>query len=89
VSVELDEIGGRAGVDGRDVVEERSELGAALAAMKALSEDQRTLMALVVLDGRSYKEAAEILDIPIGSVMSRLARARQAIDRKLNGGSGR
>jgi RNA polymerase sigma-70 factor (ECF subfamily) len=89
VAVELDEIGGRAGVDGREVVEERSELGAALAAMRELSEDQRTLMALVVLDGRSYKEAAEILDIPIGSVMSRLARARQAIDRKLNGGSGR
>jgi RNA polymerase sigma-70 factor (ECF subfamily) len=43
------------------------------------------VLALVVIDGRSYREAAEVLDIPIGTVMSRLARARHAIDIAVNG----
>jgi RNA polymerase sigma-70 factor (ECF subfamily) len=73
------------GIDGRLVVEQRSELDAAIAAIFSLSEDQRALMALIAIDGLSYREAADILDIPIGSVMSRLARARDAIDRRLNG----
>ena len=38
------------------------------------------LLALVVLDGMSYRDAAETLAIPIGTVMSRIARARRAID---------
>jgi RNA polymerase sigma-70 factor (ECF subfamily) len=53
--------------------------------MAALSEEQRMVMTLVVLDGRSYRETAEFLDIPIGSVMSRLARARAAVDAQLRG----
>ena len=36
-------------------------------------------LALVVLDGMSYKDAAQTLDIPIGPVMSRLARARRLL----------
>ncbi len=89
VAVDMDAIAERAGEDGRVTVEQRSELAAAVDAMSHLSDDQRALIALVVVDGRSYKEAAEILDIPIGSVMSRLARARQAIDARLNGGERR
>ena len=85
VAVDLDAIAERAGEDGRVTVEQRSELAAAVDAMNALSEDQRALIALVVVDGRSYREAADMLEIPIGSVMSRLARARQAIDARLNG----
>jgi RNA polymerase sigma-70 factor, ECF subfamily len=42
------------------------------------------LLALVVLDGKSYKEASDILDIPMGTVMSRLSRARRAIDASVN-----
>ena len=42
----------------------------------ALPEAQRTAVVLVYVEGYSYKEAAELLDIPIGTVMSRLAAAR-------------
>jgi RNA polymerase sigma-70 factor (ECF subfamily) len=73
------------GTDGRLVIEQRSELDAAIAAISLLSDDQRALMVLIAFDGLSYREAADILDIPIGSVMSRLARARDAIDLRLNG----
>jgi RNA polymerase sigma-70 factor (ECF subfamily) len=47
--------------------------------MKGLSGDQQVLIALVCVDGLSYREAAEVLRLPIGTVMSRLARARQAL----------
>lgn len=85
ITIDIDEAVSLAGDDGRVVVEGRSDLNRARAAMAALPDEQRVLMALVVLDGRSYKEAAEILDIPIGTVMSRIARARQSIDRALHG----
>ena len=42
----------------------------------ALPEAQRTTVVLVYVEGYSYKEAADMLDIPIGTVMSRLAAAR-------------
>ncbi|MDR6208093.1 RNA polymerase sigma factor [Paraburkholderia graminis] len=45
-----------------------------IAAVDALSETQRTVMLLVAIEGFSYREAASVLDIPIGRVMSRLAR---------------
>lgn len=48
-------------------------------AMESLSESQRTILYLVGVDGCSYKEAAELLDLPIGTVMSRLARARKQL----------
>ncbi len=72
------------GDDGRQIVEGRSELARARAAMATLPEEQRAALALVVLDGQSYAEAAQILEIPIGTIMSRIARARAAIDRQLN-----
>lgn len=45
-------------------------------ALNALSEKQRTIIILREIDGRSYEEIAEILDIQIGTVMSRLHYAR-------------
>ncbi len=45
-------------------------------AIAELPEEQRAVMALVAIEGYSYKEAAEILETPIGTIMSRLARAR-------------
>lgn len=65
-----------AGEDGREIVETREELRLAREAFAALPEDQRAVVALVVLEGFSYAGAAEALDVPIGTVMSRLSRAR-------------
>jgi RNA polymerase sigma-70 factor, ECF subfamily len=80
ISVDIDDVHAIAGDDGVQIVEGRSDLAKARDAMDALPDDQRALMALIVIDGQSYKQAAEILDIPIGTVMSRLARARRTID---------
>ena len=53
-----------------------------VASVEALPEAQRLVMMLVAVEGMSYREAANVLDIPIGTVMSRLARARLAIGEK-------
>jgi RNA polymerase sigma-70 factor (ECF subfamily) len=42
----------------------------------ALPEEQRAVLLLICVEGLAYKEAAEVLDLPVGTVMSRLARAR-------------
>ena len=47
--------------------------------MRELPEDQRAVLVLVAVEGYSYKEAAELLDIPVGTVMSRLSRARKTL----------
>ena len=47
--------------------------------LQALSEDQRQVLLLVGLEGMSYAETADLLDIPIGTVMSRLARGRERL----------
>ena len=48
-------------------------------AMSKLPDDQRVAIALVLVEGMSYKEAAEVLEIPIGTLTSRLARGRTAL----------
>jgi RNA polymerase sigma-70 factor (ECF subfamily) len=68
-----------AGTDGRDVAESKMMLGQVTAAMAKLPADQRALIALVCIDGLSYKQTAEVMNIPIGTVMSRLARARRGL----------
>jgi RNA polymerase sigma-70 factor, ECF subfamily len=85
VEVDVDVLETVSGDDGRQILEGRSDLECARQAINALSDDQRALVALVIIDGQSYKQAAEILDIPIGTVMSRIARARHAIDTFVNG----
>jgi RNA polymerase sigma-70 factor, ECF subfamily len=52
-------------------------------AIDSLPENFRMPVVLADVDGFSYKEIAEILDIPIGTVMSRLHRGRKALQRKL------
>lgn len=64
------------GEDGRQVVERRSEMRAVRDALMQLPDDQRAVLMLVTVDGLSYQEAASALGIPMGTVMSRLARAR-------------
>lgn len=56
-----------------------------LEAFEQLNTEQRALLLWVSVEGLSYKEVAEILDVPIGTVMSRLSRARQAL-RQLSDG---
>ena len=50
-----------------------------IGAVEKLPDAQRTVMLLVAVEGLSYREAATVLDVPIGTVMSRLARARLTI----------
>jgi RNA polymerase sigma-70 factor (ECF subfamily) len=54
-------------------------------ALTSLVDDQRTALLLVVLEGLSYREVAEVQGVPIGTVMSRLARARAQIKAYLDG----
>ena len=54
-------------------------------ALATLVEDQRAALLLVVLEGLSYREVAEVQGVPIGTVMSRLARARAHIKAFLDG----
>ena len=54
-------------------------------ALATLVDDQRTALLLVVLEGLSYREVAEVQGVPIGTVMSRLARARAQIKSFLGG----
>jgi RNA polymerase sigma-70 factor (ECF subfamily) len=49
------------------------------AAIDKLPEEQRLAVALVLVEGLSYKDAAEVLEIPIGTLTSRLARGRAAL----------
>jgi RNA polymerase sigma factor (sigma-70 family) len=56
-----------------------------LQAFERLNTEQRALLLWISVEGLSYKEVAEILDVPIGTVMSRLSRARQAL-RQLSDG---
>ena len=52
-------------------------------AMNELPPEQREVVALVLVEGLSYREAAELLDLPMGTLTSRLSRARQALVRTL------
>ncbi|MEL7462651.1 MAG: RNA polymerase sigma factor [Pseudomonadota bacterium] len=58
---------------------DRLMLSAVHAAMAALPDEQRAVLSLVAIEGLSYREASEALDVPIGTVMSRLARAREKL----------
>jgi RNA polymerase sigma-70 factor (ECF subfamily) len=64
---------------GVDSMETASEMLSVQSAMARLPEDQRIAVGLVLVEGLPYKEAAEVLDIPIGTLTSRLARGREAL----------
>jgi RNA polymerase sigma-70 factor, ECF subfamily len=78
----LTELRGR-GADAREgpaeVVVERIPDEAVVAALAALSDDHRDVIHAVDVDGLSYREAADLLGVPIGTVMSRLHRARHRV----------
>lgn len=66
-------------VDGQRVADTAIAVGEMTEALQALPEDQRALLCLVAVEGFSYREAAEMLEIPMGTVMSRISRARAAL----------
>ncbi len=53
-------------------------------ALLTLPEEQRSVLLLVAVEGRSYAEVAAILSVPIGTIMSRVARARRALAEKMH-----
>ena len=69
-----------------DSMEEGAHLDEVAGAMQELSEEHRSVLMLICVEGLSYKEAAEVLDIPMGTVTSRLVRARGALMKKLDDG---
>lgn len=54
------------------------------AAFDRLPADHRSVLTLVTIEGHSYREAADILEVPVGTIMSRLARARAGLQRILD-----
>jgi RNA polymerase sigma-70 factor (ECF subfamily) len=71
-------------VDGTQALETRADLGIVQAGIQDLPEDQRVVLLMVCVEGMSYRETAEALEVPVGTVMSRLARARQRLYALLN-----
>ncbi len=69
---------GRA-INGMKKLEAKLQLQGVVAAMRRLSDADRQVLALVCIDGMSYKEAAKTMQVPVGTVMSRLARARKKL----------
>lgn len=80
-SVDINEFPQPDPVDSAEQTDDRLMLQAVQAAMMRLPEDQRIVLHLVCVEGFSYAQAAETLDIPAGTVMSRLSRARSALAR--------
>jgi RNA polymerase sigma-70 factor (ECF subfamily) len=72
---------------GTDSMERETERLSVQAAMARLPEDQRMAVSLVLVEGLPYKEAAEVLDVPIGTLTSRLARGRVALQSMLGADS--
>jgi len=56
-----------------------------MAKLARLPEDQRAVLLLVAVEDLSYADAAKVLDIPIGTVMSRLSRARERLQQEIEG----
>ena len=76
----LDEVAGlERAPDTADVTDARRTLARVRGAIDTLPDDQREILLLVCAEGLAYREAAEMLGVPIGTVMSRLARARSKL----------
>jgi len=69
-------------------VEARLALDEVRRAVDRLPPDQRVALLLVSIEGLSYKEAAEVIRVPVGTIMSRLARGRIALQQQLQAGGG-
>lgn len=72
-------------IDGARDAEARLALADTVRALGELPEEQRVVLALIAVDGMSYRDAADTLNVPIGTVTSRLARARIALSARVFG----
>ena len=68
---------------GRDSIAAETDLLSVHSAMARLPLEQREAVSLVLVEGLSYREAAEVLEVPIGTLTSRLARGRDALQAML------
>jgi len=73
------EEGEAVGFDPRPGTEAAIDLKRAMAALERLPDEQREVVALILVDGLGYRETAELLGLPIGTISSRLVRGRKAL----------
>lgn len=73
--------GGANGLPVRPAQEDQLEIGAVWKAFYKLPEPQRAALLLIALEDMSYEDAAAVLDIPIGTLMSRIHSAREKLRR--------
>ena len=78
--------GDAAAVDGVRVAESQLTYETVRGLVDRLPEEQRTILLLVTVEGLSYREVSDMLELPMGTVTSRLARARLALKSLLDGG---
>ncbi len=76
------------GEEGGRSAEARLAAAEVMRALDALPEEQRSVVTLVCVEDLSYREVSEVLEIPLGTVMSRLSRGRLALARQLGLGEG-
>jgi RNA polymerase sigma factor (sigma-70 family) len=81
------ELGERVGDGGEAAAQAKLEVKDVYAAMQSLPEEQREAVVLVCVEGLAYREAADVLGVPIGTLTSRLARGREALQRMLGDAS--
>jgi DNA-directed RNA polymerase specialized sigma24 family protein len=74
---------GMTGVVGEAISERDITLAAVRRALADLPKHQRRMLILICVDGMSYEGAAKVLDIPIGAMASRMARAREALHEQI------
>jgi RNA polymerase sigma-70 factor (ECF subfamily) len=72
-------------VDGVRAMEAQLTYEAVRGLVQRLPEEQRTILLLVTVEGLSYREVSDMLELPMGTVTSRLARARLALKSLLGG----
>ena len=74
-----EEEGLNVGEDRRQAIEATVDLKRVMAAMTRLPDEQREVVALILVEGFGYREVSEMLGLPIGTVSSRLVRGRTAL----------
>lgn len=73
------------GVDSRPGIEAKLTWAKARRCIDSLPEEQKAILVLVCIEGQTYEEAAATLELPLGTVTSRLARARAALRAMMEG----